>query len=200
MMSGVIALFLAILSVLGVLAFHFPAYLTTPELRAFYSVDAMRTLLFGALLVSGSIALANTVLGRQRWLNITAFVLVCCAVAAGGSQVVVTTTNTGNHPYLEAHAALPGPAGVPRRVAGGHEALPVQPPVGGCGAAVHQLLHPPPVFMGGLRAAASRDPVHAVSAGAVRGGAGGRPGTVRGAPARARWTGWRARACISSNC
>ncbi|PJI51835.1 fatty acid hydroxylase, partial [Methylobacterium radiotolerans] len=79
MMSGVIALFLAILSVLGVLAFHFPAYLTTPELRSFYSVEAMRTLLFSALLVSGSIALANTVLGRQRWLNISAFVLVCCA-------------------------------------------------------------------------------------------------------------------------
>ena len=50
MISGVIALFLAILAVLGVLAFHFPAYLTTPELRA-YSVDAMRALLFGALLV-----------------------------------------------------------------------------------------------------------------------------------------------------
>lgn len=76
MISGVIALFLAILAVLGVLAFHFPAYLTTPELRAFYSVDAMRALLFGALLVSGTIALANIVLGRQRWLNIAAFALV----------------------------------------------------------------------------------------------------------------------------
>jgi sterol desaturase/sphingolipid hydroxylase (fatty acid hydroxylase superfamily) len=100
MISGVIALFLAILAVLGVLAFHFPAYLTTPELRSFYSVDAMRALLFGALLASGTIALANTVLGRQRWLNIAAFVLVCGAVAAGGSNVVVTTSNTGNHPYL----------------------------------------------------------------------------------------------------
>ena len=100
MISGVIALFLAILAVLGVLAFHFPAYLTTPELRAFYSVDAMRALLFGALLVSGTIALANIVLGRQRWLNIAAFALVCGAVAAGGSQVVVTTSNTGHHPYL----------------------------------------------------------------------------------------------------
>ena len=81
------------------LAFHFPAYLTTPELRAFYSVDAMRALLFGALLVSGTIALANIVLGRQRWLNIAAFALVCGAVP-GGSRVVVTTSNTGHHPYL----------------------------------------------------------------------------------------------------
>ena len=99
MISGVIALFLAILAVLGVLAFHFPAYLTTPELRAFYSVDAMRALLFGALLVSGTIALANIVLGRQRWLNIAAFALVCGAVAAAAA-VVVTTSNTGHHPYL----------------------------------------------------------------------------------------------------
>ena len=59
----------------------------------------MRALLFGALLVSGTIALANIVLGRQRWLNIAAFALVCGAVA-GGSQVVVTTSNTGHHPYL----------------------------------------------------------------------------------------------------
>ena len=100
MITGVIALFLAILSVLGVLAFHFPAYLTTPELRTFYTVEAMRALLFGALLVSGTIALTNIVFGRQRWLNIAAFVLVCGAVAAGGSQVVVTSTNTGHHPYL----------------------------------------------------------------------------------------------------
>ena len=100
MISGVIALFLAILAVLGVLAFHFPAYLTTPELRAFYSVDAMRALLFGALLVSGTIALANIVLGRQRWLNIAAFALVCGAVCRRLAQVVVTTSNTGHHPYL----------------------------------------------------------------------------------------------------
>ena len=33
MISGVIALTLAILCFLGVLAFHFPEYLTTPQLR-----------------------------------------------------------------------------------------------------------------------------------------------------------------------
>lgn len=100
MMSGVIALFLAILAVLGVLAFHFPAYLTTPELRAYYDVDAMRVLLFAALLIAGTISLGNTVLGRKRWLNISAFALVCLAVAAGGSNVVVSQANTGGHPYL----------------------------------------------------------------------------------------------------
>ena len=36
LVSGYIACFLAILSFLGVVAFHFPEYLTTPELRANY--------------------------------------------------------------------------------------------------------------------------------------------------------------------
>jgi hypothetical protein len=46
MASGVIALMLAALCFLGVLAFHFPEYLTTPELRKSYNVDVMRLLLF----------------------------------------------------------------------------------------------------------------------------------------------------------
>ena len=39
LMSGVIALSLGVLCFLGVLAFHFPEYLTTPELRKSYNVD-----------------------------------------------------------------------------------------------------------------------------------------------------------------
>ena len=124
MISGVIALFLAILAVLGVLAFHFPAYLTTPELRAFYSVDAMRALLFGALLVSGTIALANIVLGRQRWLNIAAFALVCGAVRR-------RQPGRGDHlqhrpPSLPGPGLVhPGPAGLQHRLHHLREAVPV---------------------------------------------------------------------------
>ncbi|MFT7278330.1 MAG: hypothetical protein ACI8WI_001858, partial [Pseudoalteromonas distincta] len=59
--SGYIACFLAILSCLGVLAFHFPEYLTTPELRKSYSVDFLRQLMFASLLVSGSLGLLNFV-------------------------------------------------------------------------------------------------------------------------------------------
>ncbi|RYY82932.1 MAG: sterol desaturase family protein, partial [Comamonadaceae bacterium] len=42
LVTGTIALSLAILCFLGVLAFHFPQYLTTPELRMSYDVDVMR--------------------------------------------------------------------------------------------------------------------------------------------------------------
>src|SRR5213592_3855931 len=76
MVSGVIALSLAILCFLGVLAFHFPEYLTTPELRRSYNVDMIRKLMLGALAVAGGISLVNIVFNRARWLSAFAFVLV----------------------------------------------------------------------------------------------------------------------------
>jgi len=89
LISGVFALTLGILCVLGVLAFHFPEYLTTPELRHQYSVDVLRKVLFVSLIAAGGIALANIVLGKRRNLNIAALCLVLLAVAGGGSRVPV---------------------------------------------------------------------------------------------------------------
>jgi len=91
--SGVIALSLGFLCLLAVVAFHFPQYLTTPDLRHQYSVDVLRQVLLVALLVAGGMALGNLVLNRQRNLNLVAFVLVIVAVALGGSRVPV-----GNFP------------------------------------------------------------------------------------------------------
>ena len=87
--SGVFALVLAIGCVLAVLAFHFPAYLTTPQLRAAYDVETLRRLLYGALVLAGGIALFNVVLGRARWLSAAAFALVGLASAFGGHRVPV---------------------------------------------------------------------------------------------------------------
>lgn len=87
--TTVIALVLSGLCILGVLAFHFPQYLTTPELRHKYSVDVLRQVLFFALLASGGMSLCNLTLGRHRHLNLVAFALVLIAVAGGGSRVPV---------------------------------------------------------------------------------------------------------------
>ena len=89
MITAILALALGGLSLLGVIAFHFPQYLTTPELRHKYSVDVLRHVLFAALLVSGGMSLSNLVLGRKRSLNAAAFALVALAVALGGSRVAV---------------------------------------------------------------------------------------------------------------
>jgi len=97
--SGVLAFGLAALALLAVLAFHFPEYLTTPELRRRYSVDLLRQLLLGALVLAGALSLANVALGRLRWLNASAFALVLTAVALGGHEVPVGDFADGT-PYL----------------------------------------------------------------------------------------------------
>lgn len=89
LVSGVIALALGALCFLGVLAFHFPEYLTTPQLRRSYSVETMRQLLYWAMVLSGGIALLNIVLGRARWLALGAFVLVALTALLGGHKVPV---------------------------------------------------------------------------------------------------------------
>jgi sterol desaturase/sphingolipid hydroxylase (fatty acid hydroxylase superfamily) len=93
MVSSVIALSLGFLCLLAVVAFHYPQYLTTPDLRHKYSVDVLRQLLLAGLLVSGGMSLANVILGRRRDVSIVAFVLVLIATALGGSRVPV-----GNFP------------------------------------------------------------------------------------------------------
>lgn len=89
LITGVFALALGMLCLLGVLAFHFPQYLTTPELRHEYSVDFLRQLLFWSLVVSGGTALANIALGKSRNINVAALFFVVVAVAWGGSRVPV---------------------------------------------------------------------------------------------------------------
>lgn len=89
LITTVIALLLGVLGLLAVLAFHFPQYLTMPELRHKYSVDVLRQLLFAGLLAAGALALANLVLDRRRNLNLVAFACVTVAVALGGSRVPV---------------------------------------------------------------------------------------------------------------
>jgi sterol desaturase/sphingolipid hydroxylase (fatty acid hydroxylase superfamily) len=94
-----IALTLAALCLLGVVAFHFPEYLTTPQLRRQYSVEALRQAMFIALLVAGGLSLANLVLGVRRNPNLVAFALVIATVALGGSRVPVGDFPDGT-PYL----------------------------------------------------------------------------------------------------
>jgi len=99
LISTIIALTLAALCLLGVLAFHFPEYLTTPELRRQYSVEVLRQAMLVALLIAGGLSLANIILGARRKLNLLAFVLVIAAVALGGSRVPVGDF-PDNTPYI----------------------------------------------------------------------------------------------------
>ena len=99
LVSGVIALSLAILCFLGVLAFHFPEYLTTPQLRKSYNVDVIRLLMYWSLVIAGGIALFNIVRGRARWLAAGAFTLIALTLALGGHKVPVNDF-ADNTPYI----------------------------------------------------------------------------------------------------
>ena len=99
MVAGVIALILAALCFLGVLAFHFPQYLTTPELRRSYNVDTMRQLLFWSMVIAGGLSVALIVLGRVRWLAASAFGLLALSAILGGHKVPVGEFAT-NTPYI----------------------------------------------------------------------------------------------------
>jgi sterol desaturase/sphingolipid hydroxylase (fatty acid hydroxylase superfamily) len=89
LITGAIAFTLGMLCLLGVIAFHFPQYLTTPELRHQYSVDVLRQVLFYSMIIAGAIALANIIRRKSRSVNIAALCLVLLAVALGGSTVPV---------------------------------------------------------------------------------------------------------------
>jgi sterol desaturase/sphingolipid hydroxylase (fatty acid hydroxylase superfamily) len=99
LIGTIIALVLGFMCLLGVIAFHFPEYLTTPELRRQYSVDVLRQAMLVALLIAGGLSLANLVLGVRRQLNLIAFALVVVAVALGGSRVPVGNF-PDNTPYI----------------------------------------------------------------------------------------------------
>jgi sterol desaturase/sphingolipid hydroxylase (fatty acid hydroxylase superfamily) len=99
MVSGLVAFALACLCFLCVLAFHFPQYLTTPQLRRSYDVGLMRELMFWSLVLSGTLALLNILRGRTRWLAFAAFLLIGLTLALGGHTVPVGDFADGT-PYI----------------------------------------------------------------------------------------------------
>lgn len=100
LVTGVLALSLGILCFLGVLAFHFPEYLTTPQLRKSYDVAVMRQVLFWSMVLAGALALVNIVFNRSRWLSGFAFALVALAALLGGHKVEVDPNFPDHTPYI----------------------------------------------------------------------------------------------------
>jgi sterol desaturase/sphingolipid hydroxylase (fatty acid hydroxylase superfamily) len=99
LVTGVLALCLGILCFLGVLAFHFPQYLTTPELRRSYDVALIRQIMFVAMVLAGGLSLFNILFNRSRWLSSFAFLLVALTALLGGHKVPVGDFADGT-PYI----------------------------------------------------------------------------------------------------
>jgi sterol desaturase/sphingolipid hydroxylase (fatty acid hydroxylase superfamily) len=100
LLTGVLGLVLATLGILAVLAFHFPEYLTTPELRQRLDVQLLRHLLLAALVAAAAFSVFNFLLGRLRWLAGCTFALVVLAAALGGHAVPVDPDFPDHTPYV----------------------------------------------------------------------------------------------------
>lgn len=94
--TGVVALALAVLSALAVLCMHFPAWLSTPELRARYDVEVLRAVLASVMVTAAVLSGVNLLLRRFVWLNGAAIALLAASLAAGGPWVPIEDFPSGS--------------------------------------------------------------------------------------------------------
>ena len=87
--SGYLSVALGTLSVLAVLCFMFPDYLTTPSLRAGYDLALLRKLLAAGIVFSAGFGLLTFLLNRQKRFGALGIVLSLLAIYLGGSSVPV---------------------------------------------------------------------------------------------------------------
>ena len=87
--SGWISASLGVLSALGVLCFHFPDLLTTPELRKVYTADQMRYLLYAGMTFSVAFGLVTFVLNRKKLMGAVGISLALLALWGGGVSMQV---------------------------------------------------------------------------------------------------------------
>jgi lathosterol oxidase len=88
--SGTIGLFLGSASLLAVLCFHFPAALTTPELRRLLPLPWVRHALAAAIALAFLLAALSLALRRRKILGCAGLATALLAVLLGGSGVPAT--------------------------------------------------------------------------------------------------------------
>lgn len=98
--SGVLSVFLGACAVGGVLAFWFPWVLSSPDLRASYSVPAMRAVLELAIVVGFVAGCISVGRRRRKVLGATGIALCLGALLAGGGRVRVSGAPSGEELYL----------------------------------------------------------------------------------------------------
>jgi sterol desaturase/sphingolipid hydroxylase (fatty acid hydroxylase superfamily) len=88
--SGTTSVFLGLLSVGAVICFHLPAALTSPTVRAVYSLSWIRPLVATVIGVAFLLGLLSALLRRRKVLGLTGMGLALLASTMGGASVPVT--------------------------------------------------------------------------------------------------------------
>lgn len=97
--SGFLATFLGALNLLAVIAFHFPEYLSTPEIRKAYDVEILKLILSVSIISSVFLGCFTIVRGQFRRFGITGLILTAACLALGGPFVTIEDFPE-NTPYI----------------------------------------------------------------------------------------------------
>lgn len=98
--SGLIAVVLACVGLLAVFCFHFPEYLTIPELRDKYPVNVMRGVLHVILVAAFLLGFMSIMLRHNKTLGLVAMAIVLVAALLGGSRVPIDADGRTSDVYL----------------------------------------------------------------------------------------------------
>lgn len=90
--SGILSAFFGSLSFGGVLCLHFPQILTSPELRFYYPMHAMRLLIQGLIVAAVVFAIISSFLRKKKILALTGMLFAIAATTLGGSSVQINGT------------------------------------------------------------------------------------------------------------
>ena len=87
--SGYSAVFLSAMCLLAVLAYLFPSYLTTTELRQVYDASALQKLLKYAMYFSLFLSITSLILCKNKWFGAIGLTATLAAFALGGYTIPV---------------------------------------------------------------------------------------------------------------
>lgn len=87
--SGILSAFFGVLSFGAVLCLHFPQILTSPELRPYYPMQAMRVAIECLILLALLCGVISAILRKKRTLALTGMLFATLATILGGANVQI---------------------------------------------------------------------------------------------------------------
>jgi len=85
--SGIISIFLGLMSFLGVFCFKYPEWLTTPEFREIYTGESMKILLTAVIIASLFFAVVSFMLSKKKKWALIGIVFCISTIVLGGFDV-----------------------------------------------------------------------------------------------------------------
>jgi sterol desaturase/sphingolipid hydroxylase (fatty acid hydroxylase superfamily) len=85
--SGILSIFLGVLTFLGVFCFKFPEFLTTPSFREVYTGESMKIVLIASIIASLFFAVLSFLLSKSRKLALVGIIFSVLTIVFGGFNV-----------------------------------------------------------------------------------------------------------------